>query len=460
MKHDVFVSHSSKDKSIVYEIVEELESNGLSCWISSCNLLPGNIYGDELIENIKATKVVILIFSKHSNSSPWVKKEIERAIDLQIPVLPIMIDKSKPSGGMELYISDIHQFHTSDKVPKNYSKELSNAILAIINKDKNKINFFKSRPKFKSKSPLFYLAPILLAVLVFGYTLFDKTTTKNNCYVEYKIVTGAIVGNYYKVAEDLRKISTKSCVKLEVVQSEGSLDNLQKLISDDSIKLAITQSDTLQMNEHLNRNIGVLYQLYNEELHILVRADSNISGFSKLIGKSIGIGEKRSGSAVTATYIYEEHFKEKMINPNHKQLSEALDDLRDGDIDAIMTVVGRPASEFNKRKMESFKLIPYDINLTDTLSEKYSQADLEYSWIMKRVKTISTKTLLVTKNSNQSDKHLKQFIKDLKNKYRKELMEKATDDINTPMTKWHNEIPMSELPKGLKYHSIVKDMYN
>ncbi len=110
--------------------------------------------------------------------------------------------------------------------------------------------------------------------------------------------------------------------------------------------------------------------------------------------------------------------------------------------------------------MESFKLLPYDINLTDTLSKKYSQTYIKYPWLMKKVKTISTRTLLVAKKSNQPDELLKQFIKDLKDKYRKELIENATYDINTPMMKWHNEVTTSELPDGLKYHFVVEDIYN
>ena len=41
MAHDVFISHSSKDKQTADAICHYLEQNGIRCWIAPRDILPG-----------------------------------------------------------------------------------------------------------------------------------------------------------------------------------------------------------------------------------------------------------------------------------------------------------------------------------------------------------------------------------------------------------------------------------
>ena len=454
MLHDVFISYASENESVAREIVEGLENKGLICWIASSHITPSHTYTSEIMENLKASKMVLLIFSRFSNHSKMVEREIERAVSLHIPLLPVMTDKTTPSSGMEFLISSIQWFYAFNQKPKNYIDELGENIYSIINQEK----ISQTPPKKAIKLYPFIFSTLALLTPFMVYYLNVHVKVESICPKIYKIGTASIVGNYYRVAENLRKVNRDSCMQFELIQTKGSLDNAMKLI-EEKIDIGLAQMDVLQINKPINRHIAVLAQIYHEELHIIVRKNSKIKGFSDLKGKRISSGEAKSGSSITGNYIYEEYFQEKMINPNETQLSEALDNLRDKDIDAIITVVGSPAMAFNKRKMDSFKLVPFDVEFTKGMLNKYEKTTIKYNWMVKKVASISTKTLLISKENYKSDEVLEKFIGRLNGEYREELMATATDNINTPLVKWYDKIKKSTLPDDLKYHSMVKSLY-
>ncbi len=58
MKHDVFISHSSKDFELANAICEHLELNKVNVWIAPRDLVPGNSYPSEIINGIKESFLV------------------------------------------------------------------------------------------------------------------------------------------------------------------------------------------------------------------------------------------------------------------------------------------------------------------------------------------------------------------------------------------------------------------
>ena len=273
----------------------------------------------------------------------------------------------------------------------------------------------------------------------------------NSCPIKYKFGTAYVHGNYFKVAEDLIKVNDDFCLRFENIQTHGSYDNCKR-VSSGELDIGITQMDVLQIKKP--KDIAILAQLYHEELHIIVRKDSNISGFSQLKDRRISSGEIDSGSYVSGSYLYEWYFKEKMKNPNYTKLTTAIDKLKEGKIDAIISVVGSPANAFNARDMSDLKLIPFDIDLKGEIKEKYKEGSIYYDWTGKRVKTLSTITVLVAKKETPKTQssRLKEFIKKLNGTYRMKLREKS-DDLNSPLPKWNEEKIKTKLPNGLKWHS-------
>lgn len=105
MNDYVFISYSSLDKPIADAVVARLESSNIRCWIAPRDILPGNSWAKAIIDGIDGCRIVVIIFSTHSNSSDHVMNEIERAVSEGKIIIPMRIEDIKPSGDMELFLT-------------------------------------------------------------------------------------------------------------------------------------------------------------------------------------------------------------------------------------------------------------------------------------------------------------------------------------------------------------------
>jgi hypothetical protein len=103
--HDVFLSHSSQDKALADELCAALESRKLRCWLAPRDIAPGAEYGAAILDAIETSAVVVLILSAHSNASPQVLREVERAVSNGITVLPLRTETVAWSKSLEYFLS-------------------------------------------------------------------------------------------------------------------------------------------------------------------------------------------------------------------------------------------------------------------------------------------------------------------------------------------------------------------
>ena len=108
MAHDVFISYSLKDKQIADAACVVLETNGIRCWIAPRDIVPGRDWGGSIMEAIRGSGAMVLIFSANANTSAQIKREVERAINKGIPVIPFRIEDVAPSDTLEYFISTPH----------------------------------------------------------------------------------------------------------------------------------------------------------------------------------------------------------------------------------------------------------------------------------------------------------------------------------------------------------------
>ena len=100
-----FISHAKADQKRAQRIVAALEQRGFKCWIAPRDVRPGRTYGDEIIRGIERSRCFILALSKASNESPFVAREVERAVSKRKPIFPIRLEPVEPSSALELFIS-------------------------------------------------------------------------------------------------------------------------------------------------------------------------------------------------------------------------------------------------------------------------------------------------------------------------------------------------------------------
>jgi len=108
MPHDVFLSYSAADKDAAFAVLSGLEKQGIRCWIAPRDIPAGSEYGEQIIEAVKACRVFVVVFSAGANSSPHVRREVERAVSLDRTIVPFRVEDVPPTGAMEYCLGGTH----------------------------------------------------------------------------------------------------------------------------------------------------------------------------------------------------------------------------------------------------------------------------------------------------------------------------------------------------------------
>jgi tetratricopeptide (TPR) repeat protein len=134
MAHDVFISYSAKDKTTADAICASLEANGIRAWIAPRDVMPGSEWGEAIIDAIEQTRIMVLVFSVNSNTSPQIKREIERAVNKGVPVVPFRIDDVLPSKTLEYFISTQHWLDAFTPPLERHLQSLVSILQAMLRK--------------------------------------------------------------------------------------------------------------------------------------------------------------------------------------------------------------------------------------------------------------------------------------------------------------------------------------
>jgi hypothetical protein len=108
MRRPVFVSYSQADRDCAFELVAWVEAHGIPAWIAPRDVAPSADWAAEIIDAIAAARVMVLVLSASSNDSPQVRREVERAVNRQVRILPFRIDEVLPSKSLEYFLSAQH----------------------------------------------------------------------------------------------------------------------------------------------------------------------------------------------------------------------------------------------------------------------------------------------------------------------------------------------------------------
>jgi hypothetical protein len=108
MSYDVFISHSAKDKTTADAVCAMLESSGIRCCIAPRDVTPGLEWGECIIEAVEECRTMVLVFTLHANDSPQIHREVERAVNRGVAILPVRIEDVLPGRALEFFIGNVH----------------------------------------------------------------------------------------------------------------------------------------------------------------------------------------------------------------------------------------------------------------------------------------------------------------------------------------------------------------
>ncbi len=124
----VFISYSSPDRALANDLCQYLEAQGISCWIAPRDVVPGSDFPGSIIDAIDASTVMVLIFSKSSNSSPHVMRELTRAVTRNMLIIPFRIEEILPTKNMDYLINIAQWFNALPPPPQQHFAALTETI--------------------------------------------------------------------------------------------------------------------------------------------------------------------------------------------------------------------------------------------------------------------------------------------------------------------------------------------
>jgi tetratricopeptide (TPR) repeat protein len=140
MAHDVFISYTSspKDKMTANAVCATLEQHGIRCWIAPRDILAGEDWGEAIIDALNKSRALVLIFSASANRSPQIKREVERAVNRGMPVIPFRIEDVLPSKALEYFISTPHWLDAMTPPLELHLEHLTHSLEVLLSRPHNK----------------------------------------------------------------------------------------------------------------------------------------------------------------------------------------------------------------------------------------------------------------------------------------------------------------------------------
>src|SRR5438046_1110196 len=133
MPHDVFISHSSQDKPVADAVCAALEGGALRCWLVPRDVQPGRSFAGEITRAIQRSKVMVLVFSAHSNTSEQVLREVQLAANSHLHIVQFRIEDVLPNDDLEYYLSTPHWLDALTPPLENHFDRLSTSVKALLN---------------------------------------------------------------------------------------------------------------------------------------------------------------------------------------------------------------------------------------------------------------------------------------------------------------------------------------
>jgi hypothetical protein len=128
----IFITYSSKDQKVARTICTALENRGLICWISSRNVKPGQNYQEQIVRAIRASRVMVLVFTVNANNSNEIKKELALASQNNLVVIPVRIEDVAPNEAFAYEFATRQWIDLFEDWEKSMA-ELVELIAAILN---------------------------------------------------------------------------------------------------------------------------------------------------------------------------------------------------------------------------------------------------------------------------------------------------------------------------------------
>jgi len=133
MAQDVFISHSARDNAVSDALCASLEKAGIQCWIAPRDVHPGRSFAGEITRAIQQSKVMVLVFSGHSNGSKQVLREVQLAVESDLHIIQFRIEDVRLNDDLTYFLSTPHWFDALTPPLEAHLPRLQKSIKELLN---------------------------------------------------------------------------------------------------------------------------------------------------------------------------------------------------------------------------------------------------------------------------------------------------------------------------------------
>lgn len=229
---DIFISYKSEDIEKARAVRDHLESEGLSVWMAPDSITGGASYAAEIPPAIDGAKVFLLVFTKNTQNSKWVSRELDRAINGNKIIIPLMLDDCLLNDEFSFYLTNVQRYpayENYDKSLKKMTDEIKRYIVPQVQEAKTEIKKVEIPKPPKPKKPKkpgnakkigMAILGIILAVIVCSFAVgkmneveitgetLDKRDT--NIFLYKKQITNEDINSILRM-DEINLISFDEC---------------------------------------------------------------------------------------------------------------------------------------------------------------------------------------------------------------------------------------------------------
>ncbi len=172
---DVFISYAREDRDQAERLARVFGRQNWSVWWDKV-IPPGRKYSDVIGEELACAKAVIVLWSRNSIASDWVKDEAQEGANRRVLVPAIIDTVSPPVGFRQVQTADLSTWDGSSTSAELES--LVRSVGALISKPVSDSEFTSPAP---IKRPIaLYVSLVVLLLLAGGYFAFRTYRTRQN----------------------------------------------------------------------------------------------------------------------------------------------------------------------------------------------------------------------------------------------------------------------------------------
>jgi hypothetical protein len=131
MQKDIFISYSRRDQEFVTRLASDLDKQVAGAWFDQSTIQVGQKWHDEIMDGIRECRAFVLVLSPDAAESRYVREEVNKALELGKPIIPVLYRSGKWTGEFAALVKNVQTLDLrSGSYRENFQKLVDGLVAA------------------------------------------------------------------------------------------------------------------------------------------------------------------------------------------------------------------------------------------------------------------------------------------------------------------------------------------